>query len=68
MIRSSRSTILLKFGSKSVLEEEEEPEPKMRTMMVSNSTKELGLTEDGIKAFEDIEWNGERAEIGRELG
>jgi hypothetical protein len=36
--------------------------------MVSNSTKELGLTEDGITAFEDIDWTEQRAEIDRELG
>jgi len=39
----------LKFGSKSALEEDEEPEPKVRNTTVSNSTEELGLTEDGIK-------------------
>jgi hypothetical protein len=49
MTRSSRSTLLLKFGSKSALEEDEEPEPKVRTTTVSNSTEELGLTEDVVK-------------------
>jgi hypothetical protein len=68
MIRSSRSTILLKFGSKRALEENEEPEPKGRTTMVSDPTEEPGRTEDGIKAFEDSDWNEQRAEIDRELG
>jgi hypothetical protein len=60
--------MLLKFGSKSALEEDEEPEPKVRTTTVSNSTEELGLTEDGIKAFENIDCTEQRGEIDRELG
>ena len=54
MTKSSRSTMLLKFGSKSALEEDEEPEPKLKTTTVSNSTEGFGLSEDGIKAFEDF--------------
>jgi hypothetical protein len=52
MITSSRSTVLLNFGSRSVLEENEEPEPMGRI-----TTEELGLTKGGLKAFEDIDWN-----------
>jgi hypothetical protein len=59
--------MLLKFGSNSALEEDEEPEPKLRTMTVSNSTVELGLTEGGIKTFEDTDWTEQRAELDREF-
>jgi hypothetical protein len=54
MITSSRSTILLNFGSRSALEENEEPELR-RITTISKSTEELGLTEGGRKAFEDVE-------------
>jgi len=54
MTRSSRSTLLLKFGSKSALEEDEEPEPKVRTATVSKSTDELGLTEDASRRWRTL--------------
>jgi len=70
MIRSSPSTILLKFGNKSALEENDEPELKGGPRRSQSRLRSLGelkvssrrlrtLTgiEGVIKAFEDIDWN-----------
>jgi hypothetical protein len=44
---------------------EPEPEPKARTMTVSKLTEGLGLTEAGIKVFEDTGLNEQRATTGQ---
>lgn len=41
----------LEIWKQSTLEEDEEPEPKEKTMTVSNLTEGLGLNEAGIKVF-----------------
>ena len=41
--------------------EESEPEPKEMTVAVLKLTEGLGLTEDGIKVFEDVGWKERRA-------
>ena len=41
--------------------EESEPEPKEMTVAVLKLTEGLGLTEDGIKVFEDVGWKEWRA-------
>jgi hypothetical protein len=48
---------LVEIRKQSDLEEAEEPEPetKERTMTISKRTEGLGLTEAGIKTFEDID-------------
>jgi len=38
-----------------------EPEPKERTMTVLRLTGGFGLTEAGIKLYEDTDWNGQWA-------
>jgi hypothetical protein len=44
----------------SALEEAKEPEPEHKegTVTVSKLTETLGLTEDCVRVFEDIDWNG----------
>ena len=36
-----------------------EPEPQRTTVTVLKLTEGLGLTEAGIRVFEDINWNGQ---------
>jgi hypothetical protein len=47
----------------SALQEAEEPEsvPKERTMTVWKLAEWLGLTEAGIRVFQDNDWNEQRA-------
>jgi hypothetical protein len=45
--------------------EEPDPEHKERTKMVLKFTLGLGLIEDGMKEFEDIDWNEQRAATTR---
>jgi hypothetical protein len=50
---------LVQIRKHSALEEAEkpDPEPKERTMTVMKLTEGLGLTDAGIKVFEDIHWS-----------
>jgi hypothetical protein len=50
---------LVEIQKQSALEgtEEPEPEPKERTMTAMKLTEGLGLTEAGIKVFEDLHWS-----------
>jgi hypothetical protein len=38
-----------------------EPDPKERTVTVLKLTEWLGMTEVGIKVFEDVNWKGQLA-------
>jgi len=53
---------LVAIRKNSAREEAEEPEPgpKERTMTVSKLVEGLGLTEAGIRAFDDIDLNEHR--------
>ena len=52
----------VEFRKQSALGETEEakPEPKQRTMMVSDWTERLGPKTAGVKVSEDIAWNEQR--------
>jgi hypothetical protein len=41
------------------------PQPKERTVTVTGFTEGFGLTETGIRVFEDVDWNEQRAGIRR---
>ena len=58
---------LIESRKQSAREEAEEPEPesKERTMTILKLTVWIGLTEGGIRAFEDIEWNEQRTATAR---
>jgi hypothetical protein len=58
---------LIESRKQSAREEAEkpEPEPKERTMTVLKLTVWIGLIEGGIRAFEDIYWNEQRAAAAR---
>jgi hypothetical protein len=57
---------LFKFGNKAALKNFRNV--KKRPITVSKLTERLGLTEAGIRVFENIDWNGQRAAAtGREL-
>ena len=53
----------MKIRRYSALEEVEEPksEPKERTTTVWKLAEWLGVTEDGVRVFEENEWNDQRA-------
>lgn len=57
MVINSRTTVLLKFGTKVPPEEAEEPEPapKERIARVSKFTEGFGFIETGINVFEGID-------------
>jgi lipopolysaccharide biosynthesis regulator YciM len=59
---------LAEIQKQSALEraEEPEPEPEEGTMMIARSTVRLGLSEAGIKVFEDIDANEQQAATIRE--
>ena len=56
---------LVEIRKQNALEETEvpepEPEPKERTVTVLKLIEWLGVTEAGIKVFEDVDWNEQRA-------
>jgi hypothetical protein len=57
---SSIQSIYIEIQKQNVLEETEdaeEPEPKKRTVAVSKLTERLGLTEAGIRMFQDNDPN-----------
>jgi hypothetical protein len=59
---NSRSTILLKLGSKTLKQAEEpEPVPKERTMRVLKSAESRWIAEAGIRMFEETYSNEQRA-------
>jgi len=52
---------LVQIWKHGALEEAKEPEAQQRTMVISKLTEGLGLTAAGIRVFEDINWDGQRA-------
>jgi hypothetical protein len=70
MVKSPRSTILPKFGSKVLLKKlmDPEPEPKEKTMTVLKLTGRLVLTEAGIEVCNNVDWIEQRtAMTGQEI-
>ena len=63
MIRSSCSTIFLKFGGQA---EEPEPEPEERTMTILELTERLGQILAGFKVFEDLDLNEQQVAATRQ--
>jgi hypothetical protein len=59
MIMNSRSTSFLEMGSKALLEKLRKPEE--RTVTVWYLTVGVGLTDTGIKVFEDLDSNEQQA-------
>jgi hypothetical protein len=59
---------LVEILTQSALDEADEPEPKEKSMTGTILTEGLGVTEAGIKVFENIDWNGQlAAATGREV-